>query len=116
MAQFKLYTSYTSVLLSEYSEFNRPRQFVRMCQKTDKRNCLETSFSSNELRIWNHLCFTGEPVNVDEGRAANFRMRGYLNGALFKTSKSNYCICLPECKVSITFSHTKSMLTLHKLY
>ena len=58
-----------------------------MCQKTDKRNCLETSFSSDELRIWNHLCFTGEHVNVDEGHAANFTMRGYLNGALFKTSK-----------------------------
>jgi len=68
-----------------------------MCQKTDRKNCVETSFSSNELRIWNHFCFTGGHVNVDEALSDNFTMRGYLNGALFGTSKSIYCICLPEC-------------------
>ena len=91
-----------SALLYDYSEFRRSRQFVRMCQRTDKRNCVETAFSSNELRIWNHFCFTGGHANVDEGRAANFTLRGYLNGVLFDTSKSNYSICLTECNHSHT--------------
>ena len=86
-----LYTHCTYSLLSTYSEFASERKFVRMCQKTDKRNCVKTEFSSSELRIWNHFCFTAEHITIDDDSRTNLTMKGYLNGVLFKTSKSRYC-------------------------
>ena len=92
LAQYiPLYENCTYSLFSTHSEFASERKFVRMCQKTDKRYCVKTEFSSSELRIWNHFCFTADHINVDDDSTTNLTMKGYLNGVLFKTSKSLYC-------------------------
>ena len=60
---------------------------VVMCQKTDKRYCVKTSFGEKDFRNWNHFCFTGGYSKQDKGNARMFTLDGYFNGRKLKSSK-----------------------------